>query len=638
MRHPSPVERPDLTLSRRSMLTGAVGGAGLAIGAGALGPAAPAHALAESSHVEQALSPLVDLARWYEEQHRRFRIPAMEQTVRGTLLAAFDGRPSMGDLPTPGIGVVLRRSTDEGETWTPLQTLHSDPIWSGGDPSLLVDRGTGRVFCFFTSSKDAGYGSSGTGNDPQDPGITQLDVAVSDDDGLTWTPRRITPEVKDPAWAGMFASSGAGTQLRHGPQAGRLLQQYVVRIDGGNFAVTAYSDDHGATWQHGEPVGPGADENKVSERSDGSVLLNVRVRGRRRQAVSTDGGASYSELVTVPEQIDPGCNGDLRRLFPDAEPDDPRARIQVLVNAADPSIRRNLTLRVSFDDGTTWPAAFVLDEEASAYSTTVPLGDGRLALLYEREGYTTISFRRVDVAALAPSPLALSLAADLSLPAGSTAEVTVSLTNTGRTTAKGVAVEITGPDGIASARADAPAVPAGRSREVTVALTVPDGLAGARDLQLRSTASVTGKIFATGGAVHGARPSALTITRPAGAADHAALELLPVIDAVYPDTDTPGPAGDLAVPWVRVRNSGNVPVTALSIGSDLGGTGAEIADLAPGAWTTVTARGALSRTLTAEDVASGEFAPTLTATGSAGDGDVTTAAELLPLDLAPRTS
>ena len=642
----SPASRPESDhvprLPRRAVLAGAaIGGSGLGLAAaGGL----PANAdrggpRADESRPDDALSPLVDVACWTEDQYRRFRIPAMDRTASGVLLAAFDGRQSMGDLPTPGIGVLLRRSRDEGETWTPLQTIHAHPTWSGGDPSLLVDQVAGRAFCFFTSSKNAGYANSGTGTDPQDPDITQLDVAVSEDEGLTWTHRRLTEQVKDPAWAGMFASSGAGIQLRRGPHAGRLLQQYVVRIDGGNHAVTAFSDDHGETWQHGEPVGPGADENKVSERSDGSVLLNIRARGRRAQAVSTDGGVTSGDPEPVPEQLDPGCNGDVRRLFPDAEPDTPQARIQVLVNAADPSIRRNLTARISFDDGATWPAAAVLEDGAAAYATTTPLGDGRLALLYEREGYSTISFRRIDVAALAPSPLTISLPDEPHCPAGATSDVTLTLHNTGSVPVNQVQVEVTGADGITAATTSAPTVPAGQQREVTVRLTVPEGLAGPRDLQLRSTAHLPHTPFSQrGGTVRGARPAVLTVDRPAGVPDQAAVSVLPVIDAIYPEEDQTGLAGDRAVPWTRIRNTGNVTVTDLRVTSDLGGSGADVVRLDPGETSTITDRSALSRILTEKDVEAGAFAPTITAAGSSRTGAVTASATLEPLDLSARAS
>jgi len=192
-----------------------------------------------------------------------YRIPALTRTTRGTLIAAYDARPTLGDLPS-NIGVVIRRSTDGGTTWQTQQVVRKEAAPKGnGDPSLLVDRETGRIFAFYSSTVNQGYFGSATGNDENDPNVQQTDYSYSDDDGLTWKHERITAEIKNPAWGGMFAASGEGIQLRHGRYAGRLVQQYAVRYDGGNYALSVYSDDHGTTWKAGSLVGPGADENKT---------------------------------------------------------------------------------------------------------------------------------------------------------------------------------------------------------------------------------------------------------------------------------------------------------------------------------------------------------------------------------------
>ena len=128
-----------------------------------------------------------------------YRIPALTRTVKGTLIAAYDARPSMADLPS-NISVVIRRSTDGGATWQSQQTVRSEPAPNGnGDPSLLVDRETGRIFLFYSSTVNRGFAGSETGNDESNPNIQQTDYSYSDDDGLTWKHRRITAQIKDPA-------------------------------------------------------------------------------------------------------------------------------------------------------------------------------------------------------------------------------------------------------------------------------------------------------------------------------------------------------------------------------------------------------------------------------------------------------
>lgn len=322
----------------------------------------------------------------------QYRIPALTTSTKGTLIAAYDGRPTMADLPSH-IALVVRRSTDGGATWQAQQVVRSEAAPKGfGDPSLLTDRATGRIFLFHAASVNQGFAGSHTGNDDDDPDILHADYSYSDDDGVTWRHRRITSMVKNPAWGGLFAASGEGIQLRHGPHKGRLLQQYAIRIDGANFAASAYSDDHGATWRMGEPVGPGGDENKTVELSDGTVMLNNRSAPYRTVAYSTDGGATYTPFAPDPQLPDPANNASIIRYAPDAPPSDPRSKWLLFSNTEDTGARRNLTVKMSCDDGVTWPVKKVVDPGAAAYSTLTRLPDGRVGLLYERGDYQHMTY------------------------------------------------------------------------------------------------------------------------------------------------------------------------------------------------------------------------------------------------------
>ncbi|HEY3288416.1 MAG TPA: glycoside hydrolase domain-containing protein [Gemmatimonadaceae bacterium] len=360
-------------------------------------PATVAAAPADGLHPELTL---VDVATQGDGDWLRYRIPALTVAPNGNLLAFYDGRPSMQDLPSP-ISLLMRRSTDGGRTWQAPRIIRSAPAPAGfGDPSALVDRMTGQVFVFHAASIDAGFGSSTTGSDDADPRVLHADYGVSSDNGATWTYRRITAELKagHADWAGLFAASGEAIQIRRGRYAGRLIQQYTVRIKNSNYAFSAYSDDHGATWHTSEPVGPGADENKTVELSDGRILLNARAAPFRLIAFSSDGGATYTTLAADTALPDPGNNGSIIRAFPDADPADPRARMLLFSNAANRQVRRDLTVRLSCDNGATWPVSRMVQTGAAAYSTLTPLRgpDGRLGgrygLLYERDGYRYISF------------------------------------------------------------------------------------------------------------------------------------------------------------------------------------------------------------------------------------------------------
>lgn len=323
-----------------------------------------------------------------------YRIPALVVTKAGTLLAAYDGRPTLADVPSP-IVLLVRRSVDGGATWPPRRIVRADSAPLGfGDPSLLVDRETGRIFLFHVASVRQGFAGSATGNREDDPDVLQADYSWSDDDGVTWRHRRIPAAIKDSAWGGIFAASGRGIQLTQGPHAGRLVQQFVVRHRGLNYGASAISDDHGVRWRMGALVGPGLDENKTVELEDGRLLLNSRAAPHRLVAWSSDGGESYTGLRPDSQLVDPANNGAIIRYDEVAPRGSGRARRLLFVNTAHPTARANLTVKLSCDGGSSWSTAVVIEPGASGYATLVSLPGGDVGVLYERGRYEFITFAR----------------------------------------------------------------------------------------------------------------------------------------------------------------------------------------------------------------------------------------------------
>ena len=56
-----------------------------------------------------------------------------------------------------------------------------------------------------------------------------------------------------------------------------------------------------------------------------------------------------------------------------------------------------MTVRLSYDEGTSWPVSKLLHERPSAYSSLAVLPDGSIACLYERgneAAYETITLTR----------------------------------------------------------------------------------------------------------------------------------------------------------------------------------------------------------------------------------------------------
>lgn len=219
------------------------------------------------------------------------------------------------------------------------------------------------------------------------------------------------------------------------------------------------------------------DENKVVELSDGTVMLNSRDSkgsGFRKVTYSTDGGQTYGP-VTIDRQLpDPANNADIRWAFPNAAQGTEDAKVLLFSNAASTSGRVNGTIRMSCDEGKTWPIAKVFEPGGMAYSTMATQKDGSIGLLYEpNSGNSGIAYANFNLAWLGELCAQIQ-ADDVNLGLGETVEFPVTITNqTGSAITGGVLKfegnplwEITAPA--------VPDVPAGEKVEVLVTATVPE--------------------------------------------------------------------------------------------------------------------------------------------------------------------
>lgn len=348
--------------------------------------------------------------------YRQYRIPAMAVTTSGRILVAYDARPDIDDLPSP-IDILMRASDDGGRTWSEQRVVRTGTGFAGfGDPSLLVDAQTGRIFLMHAATQLAGFFESTAGIDDDDPLVEHADLAYSDDDGETWTFRRLTSQLKRPPIEGLFAASGQGAQIFTGRYAGRLLQPYVVRQGDLISAAVAYSDDHGDSWALGELVGRGTNESSVVPLADGTVLLHSRATPHRMVAVSGDGGVSFTGLRADPALPDPSDNGSSIRLDPDPVfAPSGEADVVLCAHNHDTDLRRNLVVKYSPDGGATWTRRCVVYPGSAGYSVLGRLPDGDVGVLYEREGYTQLVFQRLgldDFTGEVGEPGAVGFAAD----------------------------------------------------------------------------------------------------------------------------------------------------------------------------------------------------------------------------------
>jgi hypothetical protein len=317
------------------------------------------------------------------ENTHTFRIPAIITAMNGDLIAACDARrASSADLKwVRDIDIVVKRSTDNGETWSDMEIIcdYGDGK-PASDPSLILDRSSGEIFCFYNYM-----------DQDKSPGEFRLYVQSSRDHGKTWTAGRdITDSITKPAWRRdfKFITSGRGIQRANGE-----LMHTLVNLQHGVHLF--YSDDHGQTWDFiDSPIKP-ADESKVVELVNGDLMVNARINSAGYRGVhrSSDNGRSWT-FEADRSQVDPGCNGSIIR-YTFVKDGYSKNRL-LLCHANSFSGRKNLALRISYDEGETWSKGRVIDPGPSAYSSLTILEDGSIGILYE-PGYGAVRFVRVTL-------------------------------------------------------------------------------------------------------------------------------------------------------------------------------------------------------------------------------------------------
>jgi sialidase-1 len=318
-----------------------------------------------------------------------YRIPAIVRTTAGTLLAFAEARRTWC-ADSQEIDLVVRRSVDDGRTWSAQKTVLSgvdgDPeaVSTRGNPTPIVDLETGRIVLLTT--RDPGNGT----NRPRTPY-----VQFSDDDGLTFsTARSIAAEIDDPSWGWYATGPVHGIQLTRGAHQGRLVAGTNYDVDGKVAGQLVYSDDHGQTWHKGATDlrndGIVPQEISVVEKVDGGIYAGARNNNgtggnSRAFAVSNDGGETYvAPYASIDGLTTPTVQGSLLRLR--AVDQGAKYNRILFASPADPDRRRYMTIRSSFDEGKTWQSVADgtrITSDWSGYSDMTMLDTGEIGLLYE---------------------------------------------------------------------------------------------------------------------------------------------------------------------------------------------------------------------------------------------------------------
>ena len=327
-----------------------------------------------------------------------FRIPAMVATNKGTLLAVYDMRYNSRRDLQGHMDIGLSRSTDGGETWARPVPIMDMKKFGGlpedqngcSDPNILVDRKTGEIFvsAVWTHGKPGTHQWRGKGSEPGHSinKSSQFMIVRSKDDGLTWSePENWTKRLKDPKWCLFAPAPGNGINLMDGTLVMPTQGRDATGLPFSNFM---WSKDHGKSWTLSSPARDNTTECSVAELKDGSLMLNIRDNRNRSDKSKTNGRAvsvtkdmgktwkvHSSDHGVLPEPV---CMASL--ISHDLK--DGR-RVLFFSNPNSKYKREKMTVRMSLDQGKTWPKSILLDQKGGAYSSMAMVDDQTLGILYE---------------------------------------------------------------------------------------------------------------------------------------------------------------------------------------------------------------------------------------------------------------
>lgn len=343
--------------------------------------------------------------------YQSFRIPAIVKAKNGDLLAFCEGRVNNSD-DFGDIKIVLKRSADNGKTWSNLQIVASNDSLQAGNPAPVVDLTDarfpqGRIFLFY---------NTGNGHEMElrkGKGHRDVFYKTSTDNGKTWSEatditlqaNRINKPEINPQWNfkedwRTYANTpGHALQFYEGKYKGRIY--VAANHSSGNpkpelrdyQAHGFYTDDHGVTFHLSETVPfEGSNESTAAQLTNNSLMMNSRNQTGKYRVVSLskDGGATWDTTFIDNNLPDPICEGSLLNIGTKKG-----KSVLAFCNNVSQHNRDSLTLQISFNEGKTWKKKFLIDPKNSGYSDIVKTSNKEIGILYEADDYKEIMFTLV---------------------------------------------------------------------------------------------------------------------------------------------------------------------------------------------------------------------------------------------------
>ena len=356
--------------------------------------------------------------------NKPYRIPAIATASNNTVLAFSDYRPCSNDIGYGEVDIMLRRSYDNGETWSDAVCIAdgqggNDNVFNVGfgDAAVVTDRESGKVLVMAVAGKQVfAYGSA--------TGHNSMAKIVSNDNGESWNaPEDVTSQFMIaenslfPKAYTMFFGSGRMLQSRvykaegaaYYRIYGALLIKHPSDTYTGECNYVVYSDDFGATWKilggsiEAGMCCNGGNEPKVEELPDGSIVLSSRKYNGRYFNVFTytdkaTGAGTWSTAVASNDQTDGisfGGNATNGEIYKVKAIHNESGRICDVMLQSIPTGggRSNVSVyfkEMSYAEAYTpttfaqnWTKGLEVSAMGSAYSTMILQADGNFGFFYE---------------------------------------------------------------------------------------------------------------------------------------------------------------------------------------------------------------------------------------------------------------
>lgn len=220
-------------------------------------------------------------------------------------------------------------------------------VWGRMDGTQPMSRGTGWDACqlFYRTSSDSGF--------------TWTKDQPFYHDTLGWLPRNLT----------IFLSDG------------RLLVPISDERNGHGVDLSFFlaTKDNGATWTQ-SGIMRGGEQPTFIERSDGTLLVYLRVRPNIKSAESHDGGKTWTEPVAT-QWKNPDAGISMRRLN--------NGHVILVFNNQETG-RTPLHIALSTDEARTWSKPLELETAPGEYSypSVLQTSDGKIHLIYTFRRYS----------------------------------------------------------------------------------------------------------------------------------------------------------------------------------------------------------------------------------------------------------